>query len=402
MTNSPGENAPASGKHKRLDELDGLRGAAALLVVIYHFFARWTEENHEESLYPHGDLIFNLFPFIDVFGTYGVNLFFLISGFVIFMTLTKSHGLMDFGIKRAARLWPTMIFAATLTTFAIEASAIHERFASLTDWQVTPVEYFSSVFFVDPAFFGDLAGIPGLSWVDGVYWTLWVEIRFYILIAMIYWLSGQQKFLWIWIGVQVVSTILLLMKMAGPIAPHWSLDLVFQSTLLAWFSIGIIAYHLWKGELNAPVIVLAVLSLGTICLEAVYSGTHLTGATIPEQFLLYAAVLVTFWLAFALPALRALLRNPWVVALGLASYPLYMFHERIGVISMTWLYDLGLPVWIIPIFSMAGVIVAALLIHRFVERLSQRFILNTALKPAVAAQQRLGLLHFVHRKPPKA
>ena len=63
----------------RLAYLDGMRGVAILLVLLFHAFARWPD------LVPYGDQ-YQSVPLFRV-GFIGVNLFFIISGFVILMTL---------------------------------------------------------------------------------------------------------------------------------------------------------------------------------------------------------------------------------------------------------------------------------------------------------------------------
>ena len=81
---------------KRLTNLDGLRGLAALAVLLYHYtsiFPRFWPEAE-----PTGFLV--------DFGGFGVHLFFIISGFVILMTLEKRGASRDFIIYRFIRLYP--------------------------------------------------------------------------------------------------------------------------------------------------------------------------------------------------------------------------------------------------------------------------------------------------------
>lgn len=378
----------------RIDMLDGLRGLAALLVVIYHYTSRWTEAENGESIYPHGDGIAEALPFLNSFGGFGIFLFFLISGFVIFMTLSRTSGLVDFAVRRGARLWPTMIVCAVLTTIAIQTSGIHARFDSLAYWEIQPLEFVSSVFFVDPGFISQIFGIPGLDWVDGVYWTLWVEVRFYLLIALVYWIAGGRLFLLAWCLVQLISAAILVVKFERGLGAVWVPELIFQSSYLAWFSLGIAAYQFWNRQALQAAGWLAAISLGTLAIEASYSLLRDPGGNMLERPLLYGAVIGTFWLCFAWPAFRSILRTRWAVTLGLASYPLYMFHERIGVIAMTILDDLGLPVWLIPFLVLAGVIATALLIHRYIERPAQRFILARLIPSAARLQQRWALIRF--------
>ena len=80
----------------RLQELDALRGLAALVVVLFHYTSRY-------------DVVFghNSAPLVSApWGHFGVNLFFGISGFVIFMTLGRTQTPADFIVSRFSRLYP--------------------------------------------------------------------------------------------------------------------------------------------------------------------------------------------------------------------------------------------------------------------------------------------------------
>lgn len=159
----------------------------------------------------------------------GVNLFFLISGFVMAIMLRHSAGLADFALRRLSRIGPVLILAATLTTLIIHTSGIHHRLESLPDWGVTKLELVSSILMVDPAFLGGVVGKPGSTWVDGDYRALWVDIRFYILVALTCWLfSGRTSFAGAWIAVQLASMALLAVTVFTPDNPHGSLHVVFQ------------------------------------------------------------------------------------------------------------------------------------------------------------------------------
>ena len=116
---------------QRLEVLDGMRGLAALMVVAYHFFARWAEPQFTPTLYAHGDDLATFLP-LQLAGEVGVHLFFLISGFVIMMTLERATGLLDFIVKRAARLWPAMLVCATLSTLIINVSGVGNLYENVT------------------------------------------------------------------------------------------------------------------------------------------------------------------------------------------------------------------------------------------------------------------------------
>ena len=94
---------------KRISYLDGHRGIAILLVLLYHAFSRWTE------LVPYGN-DFADFPLFR-FGYLGVELFFLISGFVILMTLEKFNSFTEFMYHRWLRLFPAMLICSLFVFF---------------------------------------------------------------------------------------------------------------------------------------------------------------------------------------------------------------------------------------------------------------------------------------------
>src|SRR5689334_5092656 len=94
---------------KRLLELDALRGIAVLGVMFFHYTTLYM------SAY---DPTPTLFDFC--FGQHGIHLFFIISGFVIYMTLEKSSP-MDFIVSRFSRLYPAYWAGILLTSLAINA-----------------------------------------------------------------------------------------------------------------------------------------------------------------------------------------------------------------------------------------------------------------------------------------
>lgn len=93
----------------RIKELDALRGLAALAVVLYHYTTQY------EKLFGHTGVLGWQFQY----GSHGVHLFFMISGFVIFLTLDRVKKSRDFVISRFSRLFPAYWFAIMLTTIVV-------------------------------------------------------------------------------------------------------------------------------------------------------------------------------------------------------------------------------------------------------------------------------------------
>lgn len=144
----------------RILEIDALRGIAALAVVLYHYTTRYQLSfQHKEPM----SVNFS-------YGSYGVELFFIISGFAIYMTLTNTKSLKEFAIKRIIRLYPAYIIAVILTFTLTHLYQLPDRTVSLTSG------------IINLTMIGGFLGVP---YVDGVYWSLQVELIFYILIGIL-------------------------------------------------------------------------------------------------------------------------------------------------------------------------------------------------------------------------
>ena len=147
-------------RSSRILELDAVRGLAALAVVLYHYTTRYDlKVGHLDA------------PLFEVpWGHYGVELFFLLSGFVIFMTLERTRRSSDFVISRFSRLYPGywVGMACTLTAVAVLGApyASYELASTDVALNATMLQRY----------------VPGTPNVDGAYWTLSVELTFYALV----------------------------------------------------------------------------------------------------------------------------------------------------------------------------------------------------------------------------
>src|ERR1700731_494633 len=141
-------------KEGRFQELDVLRGLAALGVVLFHYLTRY-----DQMYTPRGDVPFG-FPI----GASGVDLFFVISGFVIFMTLGRCASVSDFLISRFSRLYPAY-WAAALLTWSVG-----------TVWPLPKQGYTINQLFINLTM---AQGFINIEPIDGVYWSLNVEFCFY-------------------------------------------------------------------------------------------------------------------------------------------------------------------------------------------------------------------------------
>ncbi len=147
--------------NNRLEYLDALRGLAVLGVMLCHYIPHLTEIYH---------LTFDISEYA-IKGRYGVHLFFIISGYVIYMTTSKLDSPLQFGIARFSRLFPVFWVAVTLSYLII-------LFFGHPLGKETPS---SMTYLANLTMLHRFLLIPS---VDPVYWSLTFELMFYFYIGI--------------------------------------------------------------------------------------------------------------------------------------------------------------------------------------------------------------------------
>ncbi len=307
----------------RIELLDGFRCLAAMWVVIYHYYWRYVDVP-DLSYYPKWSF--------SRYGYFGVQLFFMISGFVIYYSLERTTSIKEFLTKRYLRLAPTLIFCSILTYVAVNWWNDSPRIGEFES--KTPLDFLFSFTFISPMIWRDLLGREDIKFVDGVYWSLWPEVIFYISASIVYFTSRKENFLRNWSLLVLVLWMLRVCtspKLAG-ITPDFLLPLTsayykaflfITFHLWAYFTVGVICYELWmKRKVSLLVwIIAAILFLMEMYFIAVDA----------ERVLFPAAILL--WVVFLLrPQWLGFLRWRPIQVIGLISYPLYLLHEGIGIV----------------------------------------------------------------------
>jgi peptidoglycan/LPS O-acetylase OafA/YrhL len=356
------------GELQRLKVLDSFRALAIFFVMSYHYTVRWAAPHDPTRHLPPGEM-FN--GTVLQYGWIGVEFFFMISGFVILMTLERCHSVADFFVRRFARLWPALFVTATL-------SALFVTWAGPADWQLSRYDYLTSVFFMDPEVFSRITGVPGLKWVDGAYWSLRAEIRFYVFAGMIFWLF-RKNLVVVWVVVMAAIPFNSLYHHLVPL-PRWHFSvhiLGFETSYLPFFSVGVFAYELWsRGKWSwLAWIGLAITEIWILALIVKQHGVFGGSDTLAMIIINAAMMLLVVLFIFDSVLLRPLCWTP-LVMVGQASYSLYLIHQNIGVIILRHAIDVGIPYLLaIPGVSLA-MIGMALLLFRYVEIPAKGWILR--------------------------
>ncbi len=331
---------------KRLSALDGLRGIAAIAVACFHYFYHY---HHE---YGHS---FDVPEWVKV-GYFGVHLFFLVSGFVIFWTLSRSNTASTFIWSRFSRLFPVYWVAVTITFIVINTIGPADRHVSAGELLVN---------------YTMLQGYLGVPHVDGVYWTLTLELSFYFWMLMLmlfgqlqrieYWLLG-------WIGIAILVQASGLNEML-PMRVKFVLLLDY----IGLFAAGICFYRIKSGSGNR-------LSYAVIA------------ASIASAFVAYPvefALLIAGWHALFYLAVSGKLNifasKPFVF-MGTISYSFYLIHQNIGYTIINWGYQLKAS----PFISIAIAFMLALFLA-----VALTFLVE---KPAMKYLRKLDLSSFSAQK----
>ncbi|MGE7438389.1 acyltransferase family protein [Kitasatospora sp. NPDC001175] len=336
----PAPKTPSRGG--RLAALDGLRFVAALMVVTYHYVAYGSDWGRPRA---------EVFPVLHLpasYGWLGVQLFFLISGFVICLS-GWGRSVSDFFTSRVIRLFPAYWLAVLVTTVAL----VLIPGGSPRSWQdvLTNLTMFEHPF--------------GAPYVDAVYWSLWVEARFYLIFALVVWRGLTYR---------RVLTFCMVWSAAGVLTYALSNEAWLQVLVMpehCWFFIGGMAFYLMRRF--GPDLLLWLLvgfsylaGLRTVqpTFQFVQKNTdyHLPGPAV-------AVVLAACYLLMAGVALGWFDRIDWrwLTTAGAVTYPLYLLHEYIGWAVIDQLRFRVNP-WLLAGGLLVVMIAASWLVHRFVER----------------------------------
>lgn len=263
-----------------------LRGIAALGVVWFHCTGTFEDGWVKSS----GSL-----------GRFGVEAFFVISGFILPFSIWKRHGagyrvgdFPTFLARRLTRIEPPYLVSVALT-IAVLFLAAQARGGGYPDISVRQVAS-------HPLY---LAGVLGYEWINPVYWTLAYEFCFYVILGLTFpfiMTAGVR-------GLVVVTVIALLVTMGAAgrfdhLVLHFAMGVaVFVATVGSLSKAGLCALLLFSGSSIAAAGELASAAAGTA-----------------------TALLLAFGRDFALRSLphRSLL------LLGTISYSLYITHAPIG------------------------------------------------------------------------
>ncbi|WP_421261137.1 acyltransferase family protein [Aeromonas jandaei] len=360
-------------KNNRIDFANTLRGFAALAVVISHYYGVfWLRRPVVEVLTNSPVLPFETHPtpvyvsFINAFslfdwGAYGVALFFIISGFVIPFSLQKTSWL-GFAINRVLRIVPTYIVGFSITLIAVLISSHYFSRA----WPFTTQEILIHY----------IPGVRDILWsrvIDGVVWTLEIEMKFYFVCALLIALFRKKSIFVFFAPIFVFIVSVAINKhipgWAETDARLWQLAMTFMtvSQYIIYMFIGVVFHYIQREQMkrdNAYLLIGILFCL--FCLHW-YIGQSSDRITVAWS---YAFALLTFTFAFTYQSLFK--SNKFFDFLADISYSLYVIHGVAGYAALRILLDLGMKDWVSLLIVTSGCVLLSWILHKLVEKPSQR------------------------------
>jgi len=365
---SPGRKRPMRKRGEdTIIAVDLLRFACALLVLGHHFgVGFWLSPS------PHGEAIMADSPWrfdgsgLARVGWIGVELFFVISGLVI---ARSAVGLRWTGFlwKRVLRLAPAAWICATISMAVLMASGRFDTVELLGDW------------------WRSLRFWPIGTQIDGSYWTLGIELSFYLLVAMTaaggasarrieatgIALGAASAAFWLWFVWTGPSAIPLpgIRTMMLSLLPHG-----------CFFAIGVMVAALTgQAVTRRRIAVLALLVPVALIEIAAHTAERATRTGAPPSLLL-AILIFLGGLAALLGAGRLQpLLGQWVAprvarTIGLMTYPLYLLHQDAGAAVMMALGRYGLSPHLSAAIAAAAMMVVAWIVASALEPALRRYL----------------------------
>lgn len=334
---------------EKIGAINLLRFVAAIGVLFYHYMFMFYQRGFSY-------LDFGSLRSIAQYGYLGVDLFFIISGFVIALS-AENRTSFGFLTSRMSRLYPIFWTCLSIT-------ALYTLFGG----------YFISEHVTWSRYFAGLTMIPGLfgqTILEGSYWTLEVELKFYFIIFIILAFRSFEKIEHL-SYIAIVSIILMIS---------------FTSIHIGWavnFLAGILFFKIYKDGLTTPrmIGVLTLLPINThTALE--YSRNLTENYHVVFKDSVVGFFIVLFYTAFMLIATKVLSfkDNKWLSLAGLLTYPVYLLHQQIGHILFI-VYEQYMSQYVAIILITAFILLLSYVVHIAVEDRGRKIIQSTMQKIA--------------------
>jgi len=324
--------------HRRILELDALRALAAINLVLFHFTHVYSVKFGYSS--PLG--------FEWPYGAYGVEMFFILSGFVNSMSLMRRGQPADFVAARMIRIVPFFLMAIIANLFILRLAPMNET--------VGTGQFLANMTL--------LPKILGYECLDPVMWTLQIEMMFYLTLILLFKIGALRRYFIGWGTLLTLSLIICptldAMQTTQGSTAWFSLATAIRRLMLLdfvpLFSIGFLLYMIKTGTGKRwQNIVGIIIAAGVF--HSIDHGKHNPLATV------LIIGLVTACAYGRVPPLRF---RP-LVYISTISYALYLCHNNLGCALIHCLDRGGIPPQICFLIAVAFAFAMSILVTNRIE-----------------------------------
>ncbi len=319
MPMAPPEPRPVPALRREDNRFDILRLLAALLVVVSHCYPLGGRPALEPLI---------RFVGVDSLGGAGVVIFFVLSGYLVSISLERSPGVLEFARRRALRIYPALV---ALCLLCVGVLGPLMTTLSLADYASNPMTwaYFRNISAVSIRYElpGFLPGNPMPGVVNGSLWSLTYEIGCYVVLAGLGLLPGTLR------GKVVVAFLLLTalfvlrpaVPPASPAEKFLGLD-YYHVKLGLVFALGAV-FGCWRERIR-PLLWPALLALGAVLA---------TQGRLQMLLFLFGLGTLALWLALSarwLPRIPARIGD-WSYGAYLYGFPVQqvLAHYKLNEVS---------------------------------------------------------------------
>jgi peptidoglycan/LPS O-acetylase OafA/YrhL len=363
------EGKPQAAPDRRLRSLDGLRGVAAVVVLVHHGLLTIPllagAYYPDSTVSPKGDLFGWVFTYTPIHilwaGTEAVFLFFILSGIVLTLPVVSRHRFnwMSYYPKRVIRLYAPVVFAIGLGYLLILISPRYDN-SLLGGWMnARPDEYpLKSVA-------KDLSLVTGTSSRISPLWSLQWEVLFSLLLPLfVLFCVGGRRFIWFKVG-----ALMTLIVLGDVFQNQWAFFLpMFGIGALAaanWSYVAVFGATLARAASALPILVVVGILLTCFRWELLGLGVPENIASKFEWVAVLGVAMLVFAAAFWAP-LKGFLTTKVILWLGKISFSLYLVHEPIIIAVRFALVELS-P-WAALALSVPLSFLVAILFSRLIEQ----------------------------------
>ncbi|WP_313485678.1 acyltransferase family protein [Atlantibacter hermannii] len=352
-------------KQNRVEFANILRGLACLIVVFYHYTVVFWDRREAVSALTNSPV---LNPDLYAYPTYlkwaafggavdlgaiGVAIFFLISGFVIPFSL---HGTSarEFLKKRALRIFPVYAVGFTLTLLMIGFSSVYYN-AKL------PFTTLEALIHYIPGIRDILDSKP----IDGVVWTLEVEVKFYLAFALVKILFKDipTGAFFMLVIIFLIGLTVNILSIKGYDIPVYLRFIHLRAQYIVYMFIGFVFYLLYSKKITMP--------SATVFITAI--TTMFSILMVFNPFSVFKSLQIDYYIALFIFAGFYIFKekvkdNRLFSFFASISYPLYVIHGVNGYIMMRILIGAGVKAWVSLLLTFFVAVLVSYILHITVEK----------------------------------